>query len=89
MSFSEQLPGDRQPRFEYRLSLRLCDGGVARTMPFLTHRSRGVGDEVRIPIGSDGELRPGDEHSWRVVYVDESGTLLTLEHDARRSIRAS
>jgi hypothetical protein len=89
MSSSEQLPGDGQRRLEYRLSVRLGDGRVVRSMPFLTHRSRGVGDEVRIPIGPDGELRPGELHAWRVVAVGENGTLLVLEHDARRSIRAS
>lgn len=89
MSSSEKLPGDGQRRLEYRLSVRLGDGRVVRTMPYLTHRPRGVGDEVRIPIGPDGELHPGDVHSWRVVAVGEDGTLLVLEHDARRSIRAS
>jgi hypothetical protein len=88
MSSSERLPGDGQPRREYRLNVRLGDGHV-RSMPLLTHHSRGVGDEVRIPIGPDGELRPGDVQSWRVVAVGEHGTLLVLEHDARRSIRAS
>ena len=88
MSSSERLPGDGQPRREYRLNVRLGDGRV-RSMPLLTHHSRGVGDEVRIPIGPDGELRPGDVHSWRVVAVGEHGALLVLEHDARRSIRAS
>jgi hypothetical protein len=76
-------------RLEYRLSVRLADGRVVRPTPFLTYRSRGVGDEVRIPVAPDGELRPGDLHAWRVVAVAESGTLLVLEHDARRSIRAS
>jgi hypothetical protein len=89
MSSSEKLPGDGQRRLEYRLNVRLGDGRIARSMPFFTHRSRSVGDEVRIPIGPDGELRPGDLHSWRVVAVGEHGTLLVLEHDARRSIRAS
>jgi len=88
MSSSERLPGDGQRRHEYRLKVRLGDGRV-RSMPFLTHHSRGIGDEVRIPIGPDGELRPGDVHSWRVVAVGEHGALLVLEHDARRSIRAS
>jgi len=89
MSSSEKLPGDGQQRLEYRLDVRLGDGRSVRSMPFLTHHSRGVGDEIRIPIGPDGELRPGDVHSWRVVAVGEHGTLLVLEHDARRSIRAS
>ena len=89
MSSSEQLPGDGQQRLEYRLDVRLGDGRIVRSMPFLTQHSRGVGDEVRIPIGPDGELRPGDVHSWRVVAVGEHGKLLVLEHDARRSIRAS
>jgi hypothetical protein len=88
MASSEKLPGDGQRRLEYRLNVRLGDGRV-RSMPFLTHRSRGIGDEIRIPMGPDGELRPGDVHSWRVVAVGEHGTLLVLEHDTRRSIRAS
>jgi hypothetical protein len=89
MSSSERLPGDGQDRLEYRLDVRLGDGRSVRSMPFLTHHSRVVGDEIRIPIGPDGELRPGVLLAWRVVAVAENGKRLVLEHDARRPIRAS
>jgi hypothetical protein len=67
---------------EYRLTVRLRDGRVVPSAPLLTAHRRHLGDEVRIPLRPDGELRPGEIHAWRVAAVGDGGDVLLLEHVA-------
>jgi len=69
---------------EYRLAVRLGDGRVVSSAPLLTTQPRRLGDEVRIPVRPDGELRPGEIHAWRVAAIGDGGGRLVLEHVALR-----
>jgi len=70
---------------EYRLIVRLDDGRAVSSAPLLTTHPRHLGDEVRIPLRPDGELRPGEIHAWRVAAVGDGGAVLVLEHVERES----
>ena len=74
------VPPPSSAPVEYRLTVRLEDGRVVSSAPLLTTHPRHLGDEVRIPLRPDGQLRPGEIHAWRVTAVGDGGALLVLEH---------